>query len=168
MTLRPVYLEDVVAAALASVDHDPTRLHVSVPETLPAVYADPALLERALANVIANALAWSPPGAPVAVEAAEVAGRIHLRIIDRGPGVLPRDRDKVFQPFQRLGDRSTQAGVGLGLAVARGFIEAVGGSIDLDDTPGGGLTVLVDLAEVPAGGPVEPVAPPPSVTSVAT
>jgi two-component system sensor histidine kinase KdpD len=78
---------------------------------------------------------------------------VHLRIIDRGPGVLPRDRDKVFQPFQRLGDRSTQAGVGLGLAVARGFIEAVGGTIELDDTPGGGLTVGIDLVAATPEGP---------------
>jgi two-component system sensor histidine kinase KdpD len=153
MTLRPVFLEDVVAGALASIDHDPRRVLVSVPETLPAVHADPALLERALANIVANALAWSPPGAAVSVEGAEVAGRVHLRIIDRGPGVLPRDRDKVFQPFQRLGDRSTQAGVGLGLAVARGFIEAVGGTIELDDTPGGGLTVGIDLVAATPEGP---------------
>ena len=115
------------------------------PRRCPPVHADPALLERALANIVANALAWSPPARRCAVEGAEVAGRVHLRVIDRGPGVLPADRDKVFQPFQRLGDRSTQAGVGLGLAVARGFVEAVGGSIELDDTPGGGLTVVVDL-----------------------
>ncbi len=157
--VRPVYLEDVVAAALASIDHDPARLRIVVPETLPAVQADPALLERALANIIANALAWSPPGAPVAVEGAEVAGRVHLRIIDRGPGVLLADRYKVFQPFQRLGDRSTQAGVGLGLAVARGFVEALGGTIELDDTPGGGLTVVVTLLEAPVavGEPMAPI-----------
>jgi two-component system sensor histidine kinase KdpD len=170
VAVRPVYLEDVVAAALGSIDHDPGRLLVSVPETLPAVHADPALLERALANIIANALAWSPPGAPVAVEGAEVAGRIHLRIIDRGPGVLPADRGKVFQPFQRLGDRSSQAGVGLGLAVARGFIEALGGAIELDDTPGGGLTVVVDLAEASsdAAAPVEAATADPVVAKART
>jgi len=118
---------------------------VSVPETLPPVSVDPALLERALANIIANALAWSPAPDQIRVEGAEVAGRIHLRVIDRGPGVDPADRQRVFQPFQRLGDQSTLAGVGLGLAVARGFIEAIGGRVDLDDTPGGGLTVLIDL-----------------------
>ena len=118
---------------------------MSVPETLPPVSVDPALLERALANIVANALAWSPPPAHVRIEAAEVAGRIHLRVIDRGPGVDPADRERVFQPFQRLGDQSTLAGVGLGLAVARGFVEAIGGRIELDDTPGGGLTVLIDL-----------------------
>lgn len=153
VALRPVFLEDVVAAALASLDTDPAAVRVAVPETLPAVGADGALLERALANIVANVLAWSPPGAPVVVEAADVAGRIHLRVIDRGPGVDPLDRERVFQPFQRLGDRSYQAGAGLGLAVARGFVEAIGGRVRLDDTPGGGLTVVVDLA---AAGPPEP------------
>jgi two-component system sensor histidine kinase KdpD len=70
---------------------------------------------------------------------------VHLRVIDRGPGVDRADRERVFQPFQRLGDHDSQAGAGLGLAVARGFVEAVGGTISLDDTPGGGLTVLLDL-----------------------
>jgi two-component system sensor histidine kinase KdpD len=134
---RPVYLEDVVAAALASLEHDPAHIVVSVPETLPSVSVDPALLERALANIVANALAWSPAPGYVRIEAAEVAGRIHLRIIDRGPGVDAVDRERVFQPFQRLGDQSTLTGVGLGLAVARGFIEAIGGGVELDDTPGG-------------------------------
>ena len=154
VSTRPVYLEDVVAAALASLDHDAVRLVVQVPETLPPVLVDPALLERALANVVANALAWSPEAVPVRVEAAEVAGRIHLRIIDRGPGVDVADRDRVFQPFQRLGDQSTGSGVGLGLPVARGFVEASGGRVELDDTPGGGLTVLIDLPEAaPSNAP---------------
>jgi two-component system sensor histidine kinase KdpD len=154
---RPVYLEDIVATALASVDHDPNQVVVAVPETVPPVEADPALLERAVANIVANALAWSPSGAVVRVEAAPIGHRVHLRVIDRGPGVGPADRERVFQPFQRLGDRSTQPGVGLGLAVARGFVHVLGGEILLEDTPGGGLTVVVDLPaasdreEVPVG-----------------
>jgi two-component system sensor histidine kinase KdpD len=142
---RSVYLEDVVAAALASVEHDPARVEVAVPETVPPVEADTMLLERALANIIANAFAWSPERAKVRIEAAPIGDRVHLRVIDRGPGVDPADRERVFQPFQRLGDRSTQAGVGLGLAVARGFVHAMGGEILLEDTPGGGLTVVFDL-----------------------
>jgi two-component system sensor histidine kinase KdpD len=146
------YLDDVVAGALASLDHDPAHLRVNIPPSVPAVEADPALLERAVANVIANAIAWSPETAPVLIEGAEVAGRVHLRVIDRGPGVDPDDRERVFQPFQHRGDGRRSGGIGLGLAVARGFVEAIGGHILLDDTPGGGLTVLIDLAEaVPAG-----------------
>ena len=144
---RPVYLEDIVATALASVDHDPNQVVVAVPETVPPVEADPALLERAVANIVANALAWTPPDTPVRVEAAPIGHRVHLRVIDRGPGVGPADRERVFQPFQRLGDRTTQPGVGLGLAVARGFVQVFGGEILLEDTPGGGLTVVLDLPE---------------------
>jgi two-component system, OmpR family, sensor histidine kinase KdpD len=71
---------------------------------------------------------------------------VDIRIIDRGPGVPPADRDQMFVPFRRLGDSSRREGVGLGLAVANGFVTAMGGSIELDDTPGGGLTVIVRLA----------------------
>jgi two-component system, OmpR family, sensor histidine kinase KdpD len=143
---RPVFLEDVVAQALASLA-DTEDIDVAVPETIPPVEADPALLERVVANVVANALAWSPADTPVRVEAGEVNGRVHLRVIDRGPGIAPENRAKVFEPFQRLGDRSSLAGVGLGLAVSRGFVQAVGGDLRLDDTPGGGLTVVIDLPE---------------------
>ena len=80
------------------------------------------------------------------IEAGEVGDRVHLRVIDRGPGLTPEERARAFEPFQRLGDRSNQAGVGLGLAVAHGFVQAMGGQIDLDDTPGGGLTVSIALA----------------------
>jgi two-component system sensor histidine kinase KdpD len=144
---RPVYLEDVVAGALGSLPPAPPIVDVAVPETLPPVEADPALLERALANVVANAVAWSPVDSLVRVEAGEVGQRVHLRVIDRGPGIRPEDRARVVEPFQRLGDRSSQAGVGLGLAVARGFVRAIGGDLLLDDTPGGGLTVVFDLPE---------------------
>ena len=95
-----------------------------------------------MANVVDNALAWSPPEQPVRIEAAVVGEGVVLRVIDRGPGIAPSDRDRVFQPFQRLGDaRSHGGGVGLGLAVARGFTEAIGGELQLEDTPGGGTTM---------------------------
>jgi two-component system sensor histidine kinase KdpD len=147
ITSRPVYLEDVVAASLASLSPPPGDVVIEVPETVPAVQVDPALLERAVANVVANAVSWAPEGSVVRVEAGEVGQRVHLRVIDRGPGVAAQDRRRVMEPFQRLGDRSTQAGVGLGLAVARGFVQAMGGELTLDDTPGGGLTVVFDLPE---------------------
>jgi two-component system sensor histidine kinase KdpD len=153
---RTVYLEDIVAAALGSIDHDPTRVDVAVPETVPPVQADPTLLERAVANIVANALAWSPPTHVVRIEAAPISDRVHLRVIDRGPGVSTADRERVFQPFQRLGDRSNQAGVGLGLAVARGFVHVMGGGLLLEDTPGGGLTVVFDLPVAADGNGVPP------------
>lgn len=97
-------------------------MDTNVPETLPPVRTDSTLLERALANVIDNAVRFSPPGRRVRVEAGAFAGRIDLRVIDQGPGIPRQDRDHVFQPFQRLGDTHAGMGVGLGLAVARGFL----------------------------------------------
>jgi two-component system sensor histidine kinase KdpD len=144
-SIRPVGLEEVVAATLASLSGLPDVVLVDVPETLPPVRVDPALLERALANVVSNAIAWSPAGEKVRIEAAEVVGRLHVRVIDRGPGIALGQRARVFEPFQRLGDRSNDTGAGLGLAIAKGFVETLGGSITLDDTPGGGLTVTIEL-----------------------
>jgi two-component system sensor histidine kinase KdpD len=148
---RPVGVEEIVPAALSSLG-DRARgdvVEVGVAETLPRVDADPALLERVLANLIDNALAWSPPGVPVRVEAGGVAGAVHVRVVDRGPGIPPAERDRVFLPFQRLGDRSSGAGVGLGLAVARGFTVAMGGELTVEDTPGGGTTMVVVLPTSP-------------------
>ena len=121
------------------------RVAANIPETLPRIDTDPALLERAVANLIDNAIAWSPPEQAVRVEAGAVASEIHLRVIDRGPGIPVADRERVFQPFQRVGDRSNGAGVGLGLAVAQGFIRAVGSDLYIEDTPGGGTTMVVTM-----------------------
>jgi two-component system sensor histidine kinase KdpD len=152
---RPVGLEEVVAAALSSLPDRGAGVVVDVPETLPAVVVDPALLERAVANLVANASQHTPSGRTVRVEAREVGARVDLLVVDRGPGVPEDDRERVFAPFQRLGDTGS-TGVGLGLAVARGFVEAVGGQLTLEETPGGGLTVVVTL-------PRQPVRPAPAV-----
>ncbi|MFZ4518814.1 MAG: sensor histidine kinase [Microthrixaceae bacterium] len=147
--LRPTALEEVVAAAMDGLDPGrELRVELDVDDSLPLVSVDPALLERAIANVTANALAVQPPGVAVRLDARSVGDRVHLRVVDRGPGIAPEQRDQVFAPFQRLGDRSTQAGVGLGLAIAQGFTRAIGGELDLDDTPGGGLTVTFRLPGV--------------------
>ena len=109
------------------------------------------LLERAVANLIDNSLVHAD-GKGLRVEAAPVAGRVDIRIIDRGPGIPRQGRDRVFLPFQRFGDDSTsRVGLGLGLAVARGFVEAVGGDLDIEDTPGGGCTMVVRLPDGPTG-----------------
>jgi two-component system, OmpR family, sensor histidine kinase KdpD len=140
-----VGLEEVLPAALHSLGLADGAVDLDVPETLPRVLADPGLLERALANVIQNAVRFSPPGRPPRVTAGAIDGSVHVRIVDRGPGV-PRDqRERLFKPFQRLGDSGKDEGVGLGLAVARGFVEAMGGEIEVEDTPGGGLTVVARL-----------------------
>ena len=180
---RPSFLEDVVAATLANVAHRSDRIEVSVPETLPPALVDPALLERALANLVANALAWSPAGAtgrsaggsvggppdgsPVRIDAAAVTGgdgapELHVRVIDRGPGIAQDQRERALQPFQRIGRKSLQAGAGLGLTVVAGFVDALGGRLLLDDTPGGGLTATIVVRAAPAD-PAPPNAQPADV-----
>jgi two-component system sensor histidine kinase KdpD len=144
LVMRDVGLDEVVPAALAGLTNA-DRVHVDVAETLPRVRADAALLERAIANVVENAVAWSPPGTPVRVEACIAQERVDLHVVDRGPGIPTSDREEVFRPFQRLGDRSNGGGVGLGLAVARGFVEAMNGELVVEDTPGGGVTMVISL-----------------------
>jgi two-component system sensor histidine kinase KdpD len=152
---RAVGLDEVVPAALASLAGRARGVAFDVPETLPPVLADPALLERVVANLVDNALSHGADGRDggadaVRVEAGVVAGRVLLRVVDRGPGIPAAQREQVFEAFQRLGDRRTGgAGVGLGLAVARGFTRAVGGELTVEDTPGGGTTMVVELAAAP-------------------
>ena len=99
-----------------------------------------------MANVVGNAVAFTPTGRRVRVEAGAVGDRVDLRVVDRGPGIPLADREQVFQPFQRLGDsHRTAPASGLGLAVARGFVEAMGGDVEIEDTPGGGTTMVITL-----------------------
>ena len=121
------------------------RVRLDIPEDLPLVRTDGGLLERALANLLDNALRWSPPGRPPGFTATADDDQVQIVVIDHGPGVAAGDRDRIFAPFQRLGDQDPTTGVGLGLAVARGFVEAVGGSVIASETPGGGLTMTVTL-----------------------
>jgi two-component system sensor histidine kinase KdpD len=147
---RPTGVEEVVLAAIGSLGAGAPEVDLDIDETLPEVAADAALLERALANLIANAGRVSPPDMPTRVEAGEVGGggehHIDIRVIDRGPGIRVVDRDLVFQPFQRVVDHHGDGtGVGLGLAIARGFVEAMGGELAIEDTPAGGTTMVVRL-----------------------
>lgn len=142
---RDVGVDEVVSQVLAELSPDPSRVSVEVPETLPRVHVDARLLERALANIVDNALQWSPEDQPVRIEAGCFGRTVDLRVVDEGPGVSADQRAAMFQAFQRLGDRSNSTGVGLGLAVARGFVEAMNGSLAVEDTPGGGLTMVLSL-----------------------
>ncbi len=144
-------LDEVVPFALGGVPLESVKL--DVPETLPMIHADAGLLERSLANLIENAVKYSPDGVQVLVRAGALRppgapGRVELRIVDRGPGVPEEAKERIFAPFQRYGDAPRGAGVGLGLAVARGFVEAMGGTVAAEDTPGGGLTMVVTLPAV--------------------
>jgi two-component system sensor histidine kinase KdpD len=119
-----------------------------MPEDTPDVQADPALLERAIANLIQNAVRHSPPGAPPQITASSYRTTVEIRVIDSGPGVPETDWDQIFQPFQRLGDRDNTSGVGLGLALSRGLVEAMSGTLTPEETPGGGLTMTISLPAV--------------------
>jgi two-component system sensor histidine kinase KdpD len=145
LALRSVPLDEVVAGAVVGLGDRNAPVDVDVPETLPPVKADPALLERAVANLVGNAVQWSPRDTRVRVCAGVLRDRVELRVVDRGPGIPEPDRERVFLPFQRLGDRGNTTGVGLGLAVARGFVEVMGGELTIEDTPGGGVTMVISL-----------------------
>ncbi|MYV57802.1 ATP-binding protein, partial [Streptomyces sp. SID3212] len=129
---------------------------LDVPEDLPMVAVDPGLLERAVANIVENAVKYSPDGVRVLVTAGTIAGRVELRVVDRGPGVPDDAKDRIFEPFQRHGDAPRGAGVGLGLAVARGFAEAMGGTLAAEDTPGGGMTMVLTLRPAADHSPALP------------
>jgi two-component system, OmpR family, sensor histidine kinase KdpD len=114
------------------------------------VLADPGLLERAIANLVDNAIRYLPPDKPVRVAASTHRDTVEIRVIDCGPGIRAADREAVFEPFQRHDDHTDNGqGVGLGLAIARGFVEAMHGTITLDDTPGGGLIAAIELPTKP-------------------
>ena len=134
-----------MAAALDELGPASRDVIVDIPETLPEVLADPAILERVVANLTGNALRYSPPGKPPRLAASALGDRVELRVVDRGPGIPADDRDRIFVPFQRLGDTDNTTGVGLGLALSRGLTEAMGGTLDPEDTPGGGLTMIISL-----------------------
>lgn len=141
----PTALDTVVAPALDELELGPEDVDLDLPAELPPVLADPVLLQRVVVNLLANAVRYSPDGERVRIAASAFAGRVELRVADRGPGIPEDRREDVFQPFQRLGDTDNETGLGLGLALARGFTEGMGGTIEVDDTPGGGLTVVVRL-----------------------
>lgn len=152
-----VYVEEVVQRALVSIGKGATgfyrsaidRVKVDVGDAV--AMADAGLLERVLANLIDNALRYAPD-CVVRVNAGRVGARVLINVVDEGPGIPHGTEEHVFESFQRLGDQDNTTGVGLGMSVARGFVEAMGGAISAGDTPGGGLTVLVDLPAPCEGG----------------
>jgi two-component system sensor histidine kinase KdpD len=143
-----VDVEEVASRALLTLDA--AGVDLDLPPALPPVRADAILLERVVANLVANALRFSPPGERVTITAAQPddePGTLELAVTDHGPGADPQRWDEMFAPFQRLGD-TTPGGLGLGLAIARGLTEAMGGTLTPTATPGGGLTMTVRLPAV--------------------
>jgi two-component system sensor histidine kinase KdpD len=149
--LRATAIDEVAPVALRGLD-DSDQMLIVVPDDLPLVRADPGLLERVFANLFSNALRHSPPDQRPSLRAREDGDRVILDVIDHGCGVPADLKERIFEPFARLDERSP--GVGLGLAVAKGFAEAMGGAIVAIDTPRGGLTVRVTMpaltSDVPA------------------
>ncbi|WP_326572013.1 sensor histidine kinase KdpD [Actinacidiphila glaucinigra] len=152
--IREVDLDEVVPKALRGVPEGSVAL--DVPETLPMVSVDPGLLERSVANIVENAVKYSPAGTQVLVAASALGGHVDLRVVDRGPGVPDAAKERIFEPFQRYGDAPRGNGVGLGLAVARGFADAMGATLQPEDTPGGGLTMVLTLPAAPGSIPAAP------------
>ena len=145
----------VVHHALSWLDEpDRARVQLDWVDDVPAALADPALLERVVANLVGNAVRHAPGEEPVVVAVGSIGDRVELRVSDHGPGVPAAALDRIFAPFQRLGDSPSGQGVGLGLAVARGLTEAMGGTLTAEETPGGGLTLVASLAA--AGAPAVP------------
>jgi two-component system sensor histidine kinase KdpD len=152
---RPSDLSEIVARSLDDLGPAARIVTVDIPDDLPEVAVDPGILERVIANLTANALRYSPAGTPPVLTGSSLRDRVELRVIDRGPGIPDTNRDQMFVPFQRLGDTDNTTGVGLGLALSRGLTEAMGGTLEPDETPGGGLTMTLSLPAVP--GPDGPV-----------
>jgi two-component system sensor histidine kinase KdpD len=144
VSLESVALDELVLEALDELALAPGSVHLELAET-PPVVADPALLQRALVNVLDNALRYSPSQPPT-ITTVEVDGAVQLRVVDTGPGIPPDRRGGVFAAFQRLGDTDNTTGIGLGLSLSKGFVEAMGGTLGLEETPGGGLTMVIELA----------------------
>jgi two-component system sensor histidine kinase KdpD len=146
--LRATAIDEVAPVALRGLDGG-SALQMAVPDGLPLVLTDPGLLERVLANLFANALAYSPPGRHPQLRACQSDGGVQLEIVDHGRGVADELKERMFEPFQRLDERGADpsggTGVGLGLAVVKGFLDTMGGTVQAVDTPGGGLTMRVLL-----------------------
>ncbi|WP_443066503.1 ATP-binding protein [Streptomyces sp. NBC_01262] len=153
--LQPTPLADVLAQVLDTLPETPVPVVPGALDGAAVVLADPPLLERVVANLVANAVRHTPDGMQVRLSASAHADRIELRVVDRGPGLPAEDRDRVFEPFQRLGDTDNTTGLGLGLALSRGLTEAMGGTLTPEDTPGGGLTMVLSLSAVAVEAPEE-------------
>ena len=149
VSMEPVALDEVVSGALDELGLAPGEVQLELARPSQPVRADVVLLQRAIVNLLANALRFSPPGVAPIVATSEFGDRAQLRVIDAGPGIPTERREDVFVAFQRLGDTDNTTGVGLGLALSKGFLEAMGGTLEVEDTPGGGLTMVIELAVVP-------------------
>lgn len=146
--IRPTALDEVAPLVVGGLE-GAELMNIEIPDDLPLLAADPGLIERALANLVANAVRYSPPGLPPTLAASASASAskrcVVIEVIDHGPGVPAEKYNQILQPFQQLGDQRSASGVGLGLAVAKGLVEVMGGRLSAAATPGGGLTMRIEL-----------------------
>ncbi|MDN6514320.1 MAG: ATP-binding protein, partial [Acidipropionibacterium jensenii] len=159
VTMAAVDVEDVIGDALDEAGAGPDQVSLDVEPDLPVLEADAALLRRVLVNLLTNALRHSPGGVELSArraggtgvvsEGEDVGDVVELSVADHGPGIDPGRRAEIFMPFQRLGDDDNTTGLGLGLALSKGFVEGMGGTLEPEDTPGGGLTMVVSLHRWP-------------------
>lgn len=145
VSATPVDASAGILAALDELSLGPDAVELALDPELPPLQADPVLLQRVLVNLLTNAFRYSPADQRVIVSTSRLGDRAEIRIIDRGEGVPPERQSSIFQPFQRYGDTDNTAGLGLGLALSKGFTEGMGGSLTPEDTPGGGLTMVISL-----------------------
>ncbi len=145
VSLAPVDSADVVAAAVDELDLGPDEADIAIDPEFPPILADSVLLQRVLVNVLANAMRHAPEGTRVRIATSRLLGTAEIRIIDHGVGIPAERRDDIFAPFQRLGDDDNTTGLGLGLALSLGFTQGMGGTLTAEDTPGGGLTMVISL-----------------------
>ncbi|OII21160.1 DUF4118 domain-containing protein [Frigoribacterium sp. MCBA15_019] len=142
---QPVDVDDVLFASVDELQVEPGRIELQRGEDVPQADADPVLLQRVLVNLLDNALKYAPGGTPVRLSSSSFGDAVEIRVTDQGPGISPERLDLVFVPFQRLGDTDNTAGLGLGLAISKGFTEGMGGTLRAEETPGGGLSMVVSL-----------------------
>src|ERR1700743_1386442 len=142
---RPAIVAEVIAGALGGIGPQARAVLVRIPPEMPRIMVDPPLLERVIANVTANALRYSPSGSPPLLTASARADRVTLRVVDYGPGVPAADRDRIFSAFKRLDTSESAVGVGLGLTLSRGLAEAMHGTLEPEETFGGGLTMAISV-----------------------
>lgn len=143
--LAPTEVTDVVLPALDELAIGPGAVELDIAEDLPAVSADAVLLQRVIVNVLANAVRHAPAGVRVRISASAFLDQVQIRVVDRGPGIPAERLGEVFTPFQRLGDTDNDTGLGLGLALSKGFVEGMDGTLEAEETPGGGLTMVISL-----------------------
>lgn len=164
VSLGPLDPEDVILPALDELGIGPGSVELDLATGLPQVMADPGLLQRVVVNLLTNAMRFAPEGTAVRIATSAFGNSVQIRVVDHGPGIAPERRDDVFVPFQRLGDTDNLTGLGLGLALSKGFTEGMGGTLEAEDTPGGGLTMVISLAVAGAsildeGNPSTPESP---------